>query len=303
MISIVAQGSSFTVGIQKESSYGVSPSPANLTAVPNNSFSINTTRSEILSEEMGTGHRNFVQMGNESIAGDITVEFSANVFDTLLEGVMQSTFSSGTLKHGTGLVGHHIEARYNDTTDYRLFKGCLFNQLEMSYELDGLVTATFGIMGREEVLSGTSFDASLTTPSATPKFNGLNASFTYGGTAIKPMSASFTVNNNIQQDFVLGSKLLEAMGKGFIDVTGSFEVLLTDTSLLSSFKTDAEAELVITLDNGVSDIYEFTFPKTKLTEASTTASGLASQRLACSFRATYDSVSASTLTITKEAQA
>jgi hypothetical protein len=303
MISIVAQGSSFTVGIQKESSYGVTPSPANLVGVPNNSFSINTTRTEILSEEMGTGHRNFVQMGNESIAGDIAVEFAPSIYDTLLEGVMQSTFSTGALKHGTGLVGHHIEARYNDTTDYRLFRGCIFNQVEMSYELDGLVTATFGIIGREEVVSGTSFDASLTMPSFTPKFSGLDVAFTYGGSAIKPMSASFTVNNNASQDFVLGSKLLEAMGKGFIDVTGSFEVLLTDMTLLSAFKTDTEEELAITLDNGVSDIYTFTFPKTKLTEVSTTASGLSSQRLACSFRATYDSVSASTLVITKEAQA
>jgi len=294
-----AQGSRFDVGMQVEETYGVAPAVPALVAFPVTSFGINPTKPLLTSESFNAlGQRNFQRHGNLSVAGDIGFEFADSDFDTFLEGVMHSTFSAGVLKHGTGIRSYYIEGRQNDNTDYSLVKGAIFNQLTLNMSLDALVTGTASIVARDQVDSGTSFDATMTASSNTPPFAGHEVTVSWKGSAYKASSASLTINNNFEPNPVLGSNLADSFSKGFIDVTGSLELYVQDVSVSTDFRDEVEDDLSIVISDGT-NTYTFLMPKVKLSSAEKNPAGQGSIIITAGFSATYDSGEATTLKITK----
>jgi len=294
-----SQGSRFDVGIQIEATYGVAPASPALVAFPATSFGVNTTKSSLKSEAFsGNGQRLTQRHGNQAVAGDIAFEFADSDFDTILEGVMQSAFATGVLKHGTGLKSYHVEARHGDTAIYKLYKGAVFNQLSIDSSLDAIVKCTASLLAKEEAVSGTSFDASMTASANTAPFTGLEVAVSWRGTQLNASSLKLNINNNLASDFVLGSDKLANVSKGFIDVDGSFEVYLETASITSDFLAETEGELKIVIADATNS-YTFTLPKTKLNSSDSTVAGQGSVVVSCSFSSVYDATQASTLMITK----
>ena len=294
-----AQGSRFDVGMQIEATYGVAPASPTLVAFPVTSFAINPTKTSLMSESFNAlGQRNFQRHGNISVAGDMSFEFADSDFDTFLEGVMQNAFSAGVLKHGTTTRSYHIEGRENDNTDYMLVKGAIFNQLVLNMSLDAIVTGTVSIVARDIVSSGTSFDATMTASSNTSPFTGHEVTVSWKGTTYKASSASLTINNNFEPNYILGSNLADSFSKGFIDVTGSLELYVQDITLSTDFRDEVEDDLSFVIANGT-DTYTFLMPKVKLTSAEKSIAGQGSIIVTAGFSATYDSGEATTLKITK----
>jgi hypothetical protein len=294
-----AQGSRFDVGMQVEATYGVAPVSPALVAFPVTSFGINPTKTNLMSESFsGNSQRNFQRHGNIAVAGDIAFEFADSDFDTFLEAVMHSTFSTGVLKHGTGISSYHIEGRENDNTDYSLVKGAIFNQLALNMSLDALVTGTASIVARDIVASGTSFDATMTASSNTPPFTGHEVTVSWKGSTYKASSASLTINNNFEPNFILGSNLADSFSKGFIDVSGSLELYVENITLSTDFRDEVEDDLSIVIADATNS-YTFLMPKVKLTSAEKNPAGQGSIILTAGFSATYDSGEATTLKITK----
>ena len=50
----------------------------------------------------------------ENVSGDINFEFSHETFDSLLEGLMMSSFSSNALVNGTTLKSYSIEKKFEE---------------------------------------------------------------------------------------------------------------------------------------------------------------------------------------------
>lgn len=294
-----AQGSRFDVGIQLETNYGVAPTTPTLVAVPVTSFGINPTASLQQSDSFsGTGQRNFQRQGNRAVAGDIAFDFSDSDFDEFLQGVMHSTFTAGVLKHGTGIRSYHIEGRMNDNTDYTLVSGAVFNQLSLTMALDAFVTGTVSVIGRDCVDNGTSFDATMTASSNTAPFMGHEVTVAWKGVTRKASSASLTIANNFEPNFVLGAKVCDSVSKGFIDVNGSIEVYFEDTGIATDFRNEVEDDLILTISDATNS-YEFLMPKVKLSSAEKTVAGQGSIILTAGFSAVYDVAEATTLKITK----
>ena len=294
-----AQGSRFDVGIQVETTYGVAPATPTLVAVPVTSFGINPSKTNLVSESFSSnGQRNFQRHGNIAVGGDIAFEFADSDFDEFLQGVMHSTFSAGVLKHGTGTRSYHIEGRMNDNTDYTLVSGAVINQLALNMALDAFVTGTASFVGRDAQDSGTSFDATMTASSNTPPFMGHEVTVSWKGTTRKASSASLTIANNFESNYVLGTNLLDSVSKRFIDVTGSLELYVEDTTYATDFRNEVEDDLILTIADGTNS-YTFLMPKVKLSSAEKTVTGQGSIIITCGFTATYDSGEATTLKITK----
>jgi hypothetical protein len=294
-----AQGSRFDVGIQLETTYGVAPAVPTLVALPATSYSINPTKTLITSDAFSAnGQRLSQRHGNQNVAGDIAFDFADTDFDELLQGVMHSTFSSGVLKHGTGVRSYHIEGRMNDNTDYELIKGAVVNQLALSSSLDANVTGTASFMAKEVVASGTSFDATMTAASNTAPFVGHEVVVAWKGATAKATSASLTISNGFEANFTLGADVLAQVSKGFIEVSGSFETYYEDTAIVTDFLNEVEDDLSIVISDGTNS-YTFLMPKVKLTGSDKTVAGQGAIIITANFSAVYDSVEGTTLKITK----
>lgn len=294
-----AQGSRFDVGIQVETTYGVAPVTPTLVAVPVTSFGINPSKTLLTSEAFSSdGQRTSQRHGNIAVGGDIAFEFADSDFDEFLQGVMHNTFSAGVLKHGTGIRSYHVEGRENDNTDYTLVTGAVINQLALNMSLDAFVTGTASFIGRDAVPSGTSFDSTMTASSNTPPFVGHEVTVSWKGVTRKASSASLTIANNFESPYVLGSRFLERVSKGFIDVTGSLELYVEDTTYATDFRDEVEDELIITIADATNS-YEFLMPRVKLSGCEKNVAGQGSIIATCGFAGVKDSGEATTLKITK----
>lgn len=295
----IAQGSRFNVGIQVETTYGVAPATPTLLELPATSFNINPTKTNLMSEAFtADGQRKYQRHGNVAVAGDIAFEFADSDFDELLQGVMHNTFSTGVLVHGTGIRSYHIEGRHNDITLYHLVKGAVINQLTINSALDAKVTATASVIAKDVVTSGTSFDGTMTNATNTVPYMGKEATVSWNNATFKATSFALTINNNMEPNYVLGSDKLDSPSKGFIDVTGTFEVYLENSTFRSAFMAETESELELLLDYG-GNSYTFTMPSTKLTSAESTVAGQGSVVVSCGFSATKNAGEGTTLKITK----
>jgi hypothetical protein len=296
----VSQGSNFSVGIQEEVTYGVAPvSPALVELNVTPTFNISPTKTLLESDAFSvTGQRLFQRHGNKNVAGEIAFDFAPTDFDVILQGVMNNAFSSGVLKHGTGLKSYHLEARYTDVGQYGLYKGLVFNQVSLNIGLDAIIKGSGSVIAKDVVYSTTSFDASLTASAKNAPYTGFEATVAWNGSNLKATAITLTINNNLSSNFTLGANTLDSISKGFIGVEGTFETYFENRTTLDAFLNETEGDLVITVDNGTVS-YEFAMLKTKLNSAELSVGGQTAIMVSSSFKSTYDSTEATTLKITK----
>ncbi len=120
------------------------------------------------------------------------------------------------------------------------------------------------------------------------------------------MNISFTINNNLRGKPAIGTLGNVQIGKGVCDVTGSFSTYFENDDLYQKFINGTEFALYFGLHSDTdtptsSNSYIFSFPRCKIETDSGPQAGGQNQDLIeeISFRAIYDSSSASTMSISK----
>jgi hypothetical protein len=295
-----AQNLLYSVGIQPEVTYGVAPVSPALVELPMSTFNVNRTQTALEGDNLnGTGEIDYVRMGNVAVAGDIGFKFDSITFDTVLEGVMHNTFSTGVLKRsGLTIKSYHAEGRVNDLTDYFLFTGLVFDRLELSVGADGFVEATAGVLARDQVPSGTSFDSALTANKQTSALVSYEATLSWKGATAKCVDASIQIENGMSPIPIIGDKLTAGMTKGRFRVSGSFQAYFEGIGYHQDFNSEVEDEMILTLDDGTTS-YEFLMPRVKLTNVDMNPAGEGSLVLNAGYTALFDDTEATALKITK----
>lgn len=299
-----AQGSRSDLTYVVESTFGTTPATPNMTKIPYNTHSLDLSKEVLESAEIRSDRLTDVNRhGARQIGGDIEVEFRATDYDDLIESALFSTFSANVIKVGTTLKHLSIEDRALDIDQYRLFKGCTVNTFGMNVQANNMVTATFGIIGKDATISGTSVDATPTEASGNDPYDGNNfvSSITEGGSAISIVTGlEFTLENNIDPTFVIGSTSTPQLEYGRANITGTLTAYFEDASLINKFLDETESELQFVLDDSVTgNQYTFYFPRIKYNGAPVPVNDEQSRVLSLPFVALRDSVEETNIKITK----
>lgn len=296
-----AQGSRSRLTYAKETTFGTAP--ASLTTLPKNGHTLDLTKTLIESAEIRSDREVAVERhGNRSVAGSVDVEFRADEYDELLEGALFNTFnSSNELTLGTSLQTFTLEDGALDIDQYRLFTGCGVNSFSLNVAPDEIVAASFGFIGRNMAISGTSQDATPTASAGNAVFDSFTGTISIDSSAVANVtSLALNVDNGLNQTFVIGSAITPMLEYGRGNVTGELTAYFEDAALINYFLNETEIDLEFSLTDGVSgNTYTFELPRTKVNGAAVPLDNEQSRLITIPFRALYSTSDTYSIKITK----
>ena len=312
-----AQGSRSSLSFAVESAFGTAITPT--LNLPFSTHSLNMTKDRVAGTDIESDRMPRVDRhGNKQVAGDIVADLRDADYDLLLESAMLSTFGAVTdnvLEVGVAPKFFTIEDRADDLNLpnglVRRFTGMTVNSLGISIAPNQMITATYGMVGKEMTLSTdagfTPPAADLTPPDTTPKpfdaYSGnvkiANSGAALGATTIVT-GLDFTLTNGFAPTFVIGSDSAPSLEFGRAEVEGTVSMYFEDNSFIDRFVNETETALEVQVGDGTNTM-TFTFPRVKINSADVGVDGPTSRIITASFIALRDDTANTNLQITRSA--
>lgn len=210
------------------------------------------------------------------------------------------------LKAGTTRRSFSILRQFTDIDPtgeglpYHLFKGIEFNTLALSVSPTAIITASFGVLGREGAAPSNTAPAGSTYAAATstPPLDAFTGALTSSGAVVGEVTElSISLENGLEVRNVVGSKLTIRPSVGRSNATGSATVFFETATFLKKFINEENSDLSIELPDGAGNSYIFTVPRFKFTGGQPDVSGQGSITLAMPFQAILDPTTASNIVI------
>lgn len=303
-----AQSSRSGLSYVTEVTFGTTPGSPSLIQIPYNSHSLNLTKETLEGNEIRPDRQQRVfRHGNRQVGGDIVGDLRMADFDPFLESAMLGAWSTNVLKIGTTPKFFSIEDAATDIGQFRLFTGMTVSSMAVSIKPNQMVTATFGMIGKNMTISGTSVDAVKTAASTNQPFDAYSGFLKIadaGGVlanAAVVTGVDFTVTNDFAPTFVIGANTTPELQYGMAKVEGTVTAYFDDAALINRFLNETETALEIEVDDPTgTNEYQFLFPRLKFTASDVPVSGGEGAReISLPFRAYYDTAEATIMSITR----
>lgn len=299
-----AQGSrsQLAVGVQSD----FTTTATSFTNLPFTSHSLNLSKervagSDIQSHRMPTVDRH----GNRSVAGDISADLRHDEFDVLMRAALMSDndFDTGfTAGDGTTTVTNAailgttptfltIEDYAADVDQARLFTGCTVNSMNVSLAPNQMVTAGFGIVGRDMSISAT--QKTVTASAGNEPFDAYSGDIKLGnkgslGSALTIITGmDFTLTNNFAPTLVIGESVPSDLEFGTASLEGTVSCYFEDATMVNRFLNETESSLEVSVGDGTNTL-TFTLPRIKINSADVGVDGPTSRIISMSFVALRD---------------
>ncbi len=285
----------------KEVTYGTTPGTPSMQVVP--FITSNTSLKKAIFEDptiQPDSQVHFLRHGNKSVSGDAAFAYKALAFDDFLEALFYSAFSTGVLLIGNTQQSFTIESWNADKAIGRVFTGMLPSKMTITINSTGVVQSVFTFMGKDQSLEVTTpLDSSPTQPVSSQPFTHLSGTITKGGSPSAVITAiTFTYDNQLTPNQILGSDTVACYSRGQVKVTGTITAMILDNSDRTSFTNEELFDVSVTLNDGTNS-HTYDFPGVKYTGADETVSGNGSVPITLPFQALYDDTATSTVVLTK----
>jgi hypothetical protein len=290
-----------------ESTYGTTPATPAFNNLRITGESLKPNMQYISSDEIRPDRNvpDLTQVGAEA-GGSFDFELSYGSFDTILESLMYSAWSSDVLKNGVTQKALSFEKTFEaGTTDqYHRYVGSIVNTMSLNIAARAKVTGSFGILSKgmtsgQAIISGATYVAANANPVINAASNFASLSMT-GVTSPEITALTLNITNNLRHQPVVGSVNSRGIGAGRFMVTGSIDAYFLNEELLDLYMENTSSDLGFAL-GGASDLkYDFALGTIKFNDAEIVAGGNDQDVLArMSFQAIYDASDAATLKITR----
>lgn len=299
-----AQGSrsQLAVGVQSD----FTTTATSFTNLPFTTQSLNLTKERVAGTDIQSDRMPRVDRhGNRSAAGDIVADLRHAEFDVLMQSALMSNndfatgFTAGddsTTVTNAAIIGQTptfltIEDYAADIDQARLFTGMTVNTMAVSMAPNQMVTATFGMVGRNMSISAT--EKSVTASAGNEPFDAYSGDIKIGnvgslGSAQTIITAmDFTLTNGFNPTHVIGEDLSQDLEFGTAALEGTVTAYFEDTALIDRFLNETESALEVSVGEG-SNTLTFLFPRIKINSADVGVDGPASRTISMSFIGLYD---------------
>ena len=302
-----SQGSRAGLSYVAETVFGTTPDTPSLIQLPYTTHTLNLTKERVTGNDIQPDRMNRVDRhGNRSVAGDIVADLRKGDYDAFLESAFFGTFATNILKVGTTPKFFSIEDAAADIAQFRLFTGMSVSTLAVSIRPNQMVTATFGMVGKDMTISGTSVDAVKTASSVNQPFDSYSGALSIG-TAGGALSASaivtgidFTINNALAPTFVVGSSSTPQLEYGMATVEGTITAYFEDATLINRFINETATGLQVEVDDpSAGSGYTWLFPRIKINGADVPVDNPSSRIITMPFVALYDTTENTNIKLTR----
>ena len=298
----IANGAQHSLQYVAETAYGTTPAAPTWSVLPHNSASLALSKDAIESEKLrGDRQVEDFRHGNKSVSGDVVGELEYGAFDDLLEAALCGAWTTDVLKAGTARKSFTFERKFGDlaTPEYHRYTGCEINSLALSVSPNSMVSATFGVIGKDLTISTSATGTDGADAGNTP-FDSFTGSIKEGGSAIATVTAlELSLENGIEPLFSIGSQTTSRPSIGKSRLTGTLTTYFESKSLYEKFlnETSSSIELILTDLDGNS--YKIELGNVKYNSGQPDVSGEGAVTIAMEFVGLYDSTDASNVVITR----
>lgn len=205
------------------------------------SGSLGPNRDLLITDPEIGGSRDTVDayLGAGSWSGDYEFYARPEALPTLLKAALGTAASATTDGVSTHTVTPSdsatlpfiaVEENIGGSLETLQFTDCVVNTLHLEADANGYLMGTVGVIGRLATAGATKTADPVWDN--TPMFVGTNIALTLGGVTLPAKSFSLDVNNNVEDDdFRLGSFVLGDLTAKSREVSGSFAIRPSDSSL------------------------------------------------------------------------
>lgn len=300
-----AQGSRSRLGFKTETTFGTTPS-GNFETLPFSTHSLNLTKDRVAGTDINSHRMPTVDRhGNRSVSGDIVADLRHAEFDELMQAALMSDndFATGfTAGDGSTTVTNaailgttptffSIEDYAADIDQARLFTGMTVNTMAVSLAPNQMVTATFGMVGKDMTIGAT--EKTLNASAGNEPFDAYSGDIKLGnvgslGSALTLITAmDFTLTNSFAPTLVIGETTASDMEFGTASLEGTVSAYFEDATLINRFLNETESALEVSVGDGTNTL-TFTLPRIKINSADVGVDGPASRIVNLSFTALRD---------------
>ena len=273
-----AYGSSATLLLKRETTYGTSPS-GNFIQMPFNSVSLGSEQGLIDDPVLGQGRDPLAPLQDViNDEGDITVPMDPRYLGLWLTGLFGDPASAdnldGTFDHvfGSGvdaLPSYSLEVGMAQVPAFFMHGGVVLNSIALDFQRSGAAAATINAVAQGEIRNGTSQGG---TPS-TLAFNRISqfqGSIKKAGAAVANLtSGSLTYSNNLEKiETIRSDGLIDGADPTVASLSGRIDVRFADTTLIDAATSGTPVDLEFGYTVGTSSVmftaHEVYLPKPKL---------------------------------------
>jgi hypothetical protein len=276
-----ASGSGVRVAAIAEATFGTTPTTPAFETLRTTNGGLRTNKSTGTSNERQADRnvRDEFELGQD-VTGSYDFELTYGTFDTILEALLFSSWSTDVLVNGITPKSLTIEETYElgATDTFRRFTGCMVNTMSLSIGSRAAVTGSFSVMGKQETLataivSGATYADPSETPVSTASAN--VATLVVGDLNPQPVvrNVQLQVSNNLRTRPAVGTKYSAEFGAGRFDVTGTLEAYFQSNALYAEVLAHGLADLSFVVGNATGDKYQFDIGKLRLGDGNVTAGG------------------------------
>jgi hypothetical protein len=289
-----------------ESVFGTTPATPAMTPIRHTGFTLGLTRSAIQSAELRADRQiTDLRLGNRSVAGDVSCEFSYGTFDDFLAASLGGTWATGVpiagtdqLKVGELLPSYTLRRWFSDINVFEVFTGVRFSGMSMSIQPDAIATVTFSCIGKDKANSDISGATKNSATTNSPLTGHEIGTIKEGGVTYAGMTGiDLSLDNGIEAAFELGSSSSGDHTVSQSNVTGTVTAYFTSAALLDKFINETESSLEFTLTDVDGNAVRVLLPRIKFTGGQPDVGGAGAVLLSMPFQALYDTVTGTNLLI------
>ena len=299
-----------SIAIAAESTFGTAPTTGFKTfryTGESLNYNISNTQSAQIRADRNV---NELVRTDASASGDLNFELSYGTLDDLLEGLLCSTWDSGSgvIKNGTAPKSFSIEKNFGAgvTNPFHLFTGMTPSSMGLSVSAGDMVTGNMSFLGKTMATAASKKNtlaiAAATTSSVMNAVNNVavlteGSTNMLGATSDKVMSLDISIENNLRVRNSIGTLGATSIGMGQFVVTGSMSVYFASGGVFNKFLNNTDSSLSFQVSDGTNS-YTFLLPKIEYTGGQVVAGSTNSDVMAeMEFQAKYDATSANQCTL------
>ena len=221
----------------------------------------------------------FFQVVTNADADNVTV---AQALVTEAGDADESVAMGGRIKNGVTVLSFTMEKGFLDVSEFYQFVGCRTGAMTLNLTAQEIVNGSFSFLGRASTRSAATIDndSAITAAPQNTIFNAVGnvASVRENGAAIATpndaRSLSFTIENNLREQFAIGSDTVIGVGAGRQEITGSVQMYFGDNTVYQRYLDGTETSIDFQLDDAEGNHYIFTFPTVKFETGEILATGI-----------------------------
>lgn len=267
-----------------ESTFGGSLSGSTLKQLRFTSESLSLDKNIAHSGQMDVATRNRVDVLelSKKAGGALECELSYTDFITLLQAALGSALGTPaagagtTYKNGHILTTFYFEKLFADVSRYIGVYGAAINELELKFQANAPVTATFGLMAQKTASLGASRGSGYTAPATDPVMrSGVDVAHVKldgAPLAAAVKSLSLKLANGLKPTEQLTSDVPTGFQFGDFVVSGSMEAYFPDAAVYDVVEASASKALEIKVQN-TAGAFVFNLPAARLHGGTPTVTG------------------------------